>query len=373
MILKSDCRHFPGDRPCYLNKTQNLTCDNCSHYEKFKERILIIKLDAVGDVLRTTSLLPSLKLKYPDSHITWITRKNALSIFRNDPNVNRIIAYEDTDAVLTALTEEFDLLYHPDASKFSAKLAESALSKQKLGYGISKVGVIYPYNKEATEWYEMGAFDNLKKKNKKSYQQIIHEICQVEFSGGEIRIFLTDEEKEFSRQFAHQYKLNRFSHILGLNTGAGGRWELKQWRFEGYVDLINRVKNKPGLGILLYGGPEEEDRNDKLSKLFPNIINTGSNNDLRGFFSLVNLCNDFVTGDTLGLHVATALKKNIVCLFGPTSFNEIHDYGRIQKIYPDMDCLVCYKMKCDFVPNCMEKISTEQILSALAQVNPIYS
>lgn len=148
---------------------------------------------------------------------------------------------------------------------------------------------------------------------------------------------------------------------------------MKQWRFEGYVDLINRVKNKPGLGILLYGGPEEEDRNDKLSKLFPNIINTGSNNDLRGFFSLVNLCNDFVTGDTLGLHVATALKKNIVCLFGPTSFNEIHDYGRIQKIYPDMDCLVCYKMKCDFVPNCMDKISTEQILSALAQVNPIYS
>jgi ADP-heptose:LPS heptosyltransferase len=73
----------------------------------------------------------------------------------------------------------------------------------------------------------------------------------------------------------------------------------------------------------------------------------------------------FVTGDTMALHAATALRKNVVCLFGPTSANEIEDYGRIIKIQPELGCLVCYKMDCDFVPNCMESISCDTVMHAI--------
>jgi ADP-heptose:LPS heptosyltransferase len=68
-----------------------------------------------------------------------------------------------------------------------------------------------------------------------------------------------------------------------------------------------------------------------------------------------------ITGDTMALHAATALKKKVICLFGPTSSNEIEDYGRVRKIVPNMDCLVCYKQNCDFVPNCMDSISADTI------------
>lgn len=372
MILKSDCIHFPGDRPCSFNKSKGITCDVCKNYEVFKERILIIKLDATGDVLRTTSLLPALKSKYPASHITWITRRNAVPVFFNNPDVNRVLAYEDTETVLTILSENFDILFHPDASKASGKLAELVKAKTKYGYGINGNGVIYPFNQEAVEWYEMGAFDILKKQNIKSYQQILFELCGLNFSGEEIQIFLTEKEMKYSNSFSESHNLKRFNHLIGLNTGAGGRWELKQWRFEGYTELINRLSKKKELGILLYGGPEEIERNRQLASLFPNVIDTGSNNNLRQFFSLVNLCDTFITGDTLGLHVATALKKQIVCLFGPTSYNEIFDYGRIYKVYPEMECLVCYKMRCDFNPNCMDKISANQILENLKKINPIF-
>ena len=51
-------------------------------------RILIIKLDAVGDVLRTTSLLHALKKQYPASHISWLTKENAKNIFKNNKFVD---------------------------------------------------------------------------------------------------------------------------------------------------------------------------------------------------------------------------------------------------------------------------------------------
>ncbi len=372
MTLKSDCRHFPGDRPCTFNKLDGTMCDNCSHYSTFKQRILIIKLDATGDVLRTTSLLPAIREKYPDAHISWITRKNASGIFANNPDVNRVIAFEDTDSVLTALAESFDILYHPDASKASGRLAAAVKAGEKYGFGVNQEGIIFPFTENAVEWYEMGAFDSKKKANKKSYQQIIHEICHLEFKGGRIQIHLSGKEKEFAASFRKQHNLDRYKRIIGFNTGAGDRWELKQWRFDGYVELLAELSKIKDLGILLYGGPEEAERNNKLATLFPNVTDTGAHNSLREFFALVELADVFVSGDTLALHAATALQKKIVCLFGPTSYNEIYDYGLIKKLYPDMECLVCYKMRCDFVPNCMDLISTKDILSSLKNTDPIF-
>jgi heptosyltransferase-2 len=66
--------------------------------------------------------------------------------------------------------------------------------------------------------------------------------------------------------------------------------------------------------------------------------------------------------------VAAALEVNSVCIFGPTSNAEIEDYGLISKVYPDMDCLVCYKNTCDFIPNCMELVSTEMVLKEVKTI-----
>jgi hypothetical protein len=94
MILKLDCKYFPGDRPCSYNKREGVKCDVCPYYETEQIRILIIKLEAVGDVLRTTCILHGLKEKYPKSEITWITRKGAAPLFENNKLVDRVLSYE---------------------------------------------------------------------------------------------------------------------------------------------------------------------------------------------------------------------------------------------------------------------------------------
>jgi len=368
MILKPNCKYFPGDRPCDFNKLEGLMCDNCDHYLPIKYKILVIKLDAMGDVLRTTSLLPALKEKYPESNITWLTKANSIDLFKHNPLVDRVLEYEDTKIIPLLKVEKFDLIIHPDASPQSAALASYSNSDIKKGFILNDVGKVVSANDEAVEWFEMGAFDQFKKVNKKSYQQILFEISDMEFKGEEIQLYLSKEELKLKDSIARKMSLLDSDLVIGLNTGASNRWQFKQWRLEGYIDLVREIRKNFKVEILLFGGPEEVERNEILLQHFPDLIDTGTNNGLREFFTKLDIADILVTGDTMALHAAAALKKEVVCLFGPTSYNEIYDYGRIAKVYPDMDCLVCYKSKCDFVPNCMESINVEMVYNEIEKI-----
>ena len=369
MILKTDCKYFPGNKPCIHSKNEKIICSDCNYYEPVQNKILIIKLDATGDVLRTTSLLPALKEKYPASYITWVTRKNAEEIFRNNKLVDEVLIFEDNGTLPRLLVEKFDLLIHPDASPVSASLASVVMAKEKKGYILDEFGKIQPVNEDAVEWLEMGAFDQFKKENKKTYQQIIHEICRLDYKRDEIQLILSEKEIEFKKKFYNENRLDRFDIILGLNTGAGNRWQYKQWGLDRYVELIEMMKAQSNTGILLYGGPEEKERNDFLKNKFPFLIDTGTGNNLREFFALLDLSDIVLTGDTMALHAATALKKQVICLFGPTSYNEIEDYGRIAKIIPQLDCLICYKPRCDFKVTCMGEIKAETVYESIMNIH----
>jgi heptosyltransferase-2 len=369
MILKSDCKYFPGDRPCVFNKREGVKCDHCPYYGTELSRIVIIKLDAVGDVLRTTCILHGLKEKFPGSEITWITRKSAMPLFENNTLVDRVLAYESTETILHVMVEEFDLVINLDAALESAVLASTIRAKEKIGYGLDAKGNVFPFNPEAIPWLEMGAFDDLKKKNTRSYQDLMLDICQLQTVKKDIVIELSEEELNFAHSFAEKSRVDKKSFKIGMNTGASGRWQFKQWTMEGYQQLINLLLEQTTATILLYGGPLEKERNEHLSRLHPaRVVNTGTDNSLRQFFALVTLCDIFLTGDTLALHAATALKKKVIALFGPTSAAEIDSYnGQIVKVQADLDCLVCYKPRCDFNPNCMNSITAERLFSLLKE------
>src|SRR5262245_22355044 len=96
--ISFDCRFFLGDRPCIWHKSIGALCP-CDHYQRVEERLLIIKLDAMGDVLRTTALLPPLVEAHPQASITWITRSDARPLLERNPYIAEILNYGE-DALL---------------------------------------------------------------------------------------------------------------------------------------------------------------------------------------------------------------------------------------------------------------------------------
>lgn len=359
-----DCRFFVGDRPCTWHKSTGVLC-TCDHYQKVEERVLIIKLDAMGDVLRTTALLPALAEAHPRASITWVTRRESRPLLERNPYITETLDYGE-DAFLQLQVRTFDRVINLDAGKPSAALASAAHATTKDGFILDPRGWVQPTNAAARKWLEMGLFDDLKRQGTRTYQDMMADIIGLSGCPHRYVLQLTDEEREQGR--AHLQKLGvDFSFpIIGLNTGAGRRWELKQWREEGYLELVERVAKKHPAQFVLLGGPEECERHKRLtSRSSVPLIDTGCENPVRHFASLVGACSLVITGDTLAMHLSLALSRRTIVLFGPTSAAEIELYGLGEKVVPHMDCLSCYKPKCDFVPNCMELITTDMVEAAV--------
>jgi len=368
MKINQNCRHFRSDIPCVFHKQEGVHCDNCQHYEPVEFKILVIKLGAVGDVLRTTCILPGLKEKYLNVHITWLTLEESLPLFKNNPYVDIVLNYSFESFVQLQLGS-YDLVINLDSTPCSAQLATLAKANEKLGFGYNERGFVYPFNKEAQKWFEMGLFDDIKRANKETYQQIILNICRLIPSNYDIIFKLDEKELAFANEFAKKHNFTN-KLVIGLNTGAGQRWQQKKWTREGYLELIRLIQQKiPGAQILLLGGPEEIERNKYLLKESASgIIDTGCHNTIREFGAYLNLCDVVVTGDTFALHMAAGLGKKIIALFGPTSAAEIDLYGRGKKLYANIDCLGCYKKDCNLKPNCMELIKPEQVLTTIEEL-----
>ena len=359
-----DCRFFVGDRPCTWHKATGVLC-TCEHYQKVEERVLIIKLDAIGDVLRTTALLPALAEAHPRASITWITRREARPLLERNPYITEIIEYGE-DATLRLRVVAFDRVINLDAGKTSAALAAAANAKRKDGFVLDPNGYVQATNAAARTWLEMGVFDDLKRKGTKTYQDRMAEIIGLSGRPHRYVLQLTDEERARGRVHLQKLGVDCSRPVFGLNTGAGRRWELKQWREEGYLELIERIAKKHSVQFVLLGGPEERERHMRLvsgSKV--PLIDAGCDNPVRHFASLVGACHLVITGDTLAMHLALALKRRTIVLFGPTNSTEIELYGLGEKVIPSMECLSCYKPKCDFVPNCMDLITTDMVEAAV--------
>jgi len=94
-------------------------------------KLLIIKLGAIGDVIRTTSILPGLKEKYKDCKIDWVTKKESFDVLKNNNMINKVFLIENTDDEIK--NNEYDLLISLDDGNDACKLASEISHKDLIG------------------------------------------------------------------------------------------------------------------------------------------------------------------------------------------------------------------------------------------------
>ena len=362
--IATDCYYFLGDRPCVFHKQSGALC-TCTAYRPISERVLVVKLDAMGDVLRTTALLPALARQHPGAALTWITRPEAVPLLQKNPYIHELVPY-GPDATVLLGVRTFDRVINLDAGKVSAGLASMPRSAKRDGYVLSPQGIVEATNREAQAWLETGVFDDIKRAGTSTYQDVMLGILGLAGAEHDYVLHLDDRELAAGRRHLERLGVDWGRPLVGVNTGAGGRWELKQWREDGFVELMRSLSAERGVQFVLLGGPGERERNQRLATAVgAAVLDPGCDNPVRHFAALVDACDVVVTGDTLAMHIALARGRRLVVLFGPTSAPEIELYGRGSKVLPDMTCLSCYKMQCDFVPNCMDLISVAMVREAV--------
>jgi ADP-heptose:LPS heptosyltransferase len=352
MFVHYDCRHFLGHKPCIFRRP----CDGCPEYRPSGIRILIIKLAAMGDVLRTTPLLRGLKRAHPDSHITWLTETKVIPMLKGIPEIDQLLAY-DLESILQLQCRSFDQLYCFDKEPKASALAMKITAGWKTGFGLTEYGNVMPLSKQSEYTFELGINDELKfRQNRKPYPELIFECAGLDYPGPQEYVFPDlSGEIEAARRFLEARGAAPGSLKVGLNTGAGDIFATKKWTEEGYVHLANRLVEDCGAQVLLLGGPAEVERNARIRAAARHpLIDTGTSNPVRNFAGIVANCDLMVTGDTLAMHIAIGLHVPVLVILGSTCAHEIELYGRGAKIVSDFECSPCYLSVCPKQVTCMD-------------------
>lgn len=353
--LRLDCRYFRGEKPCIHGNV----CEGCEHHSPGQPRILIIKLDALGDVLRTTSVLRGLHKVYEDAHITWLVDPSGLGLLEHNPMIDVLLGYE-LGSIMPLQVERFDLVLSLDKTHRATSVGMLVQADEKRGFGLNEYGNIFPLNPGARYAFELGLCDDLKfRRNERTYQDVIFEAAGLAYEREDYVFELSDEAKEFQQAFAVSHQLQG-RPVVGINCGGGAAFANKMWSADQIVEFVRAVTSKTDVEVLIYGAHREQSKMRQIAEA-TQAIHTGIDNSLEQFAALMGLAHVVVTGDSLGMHFAIALQRQVVALFGPTCHQEIELYGRGACIVSPRDCTPCYKRVCQQSPTCMEQISPQAV------------
>ena len=174
MLYKHNCLHFKGHIPCTPNKEHGYHCDGCPSFAEIEKKILIIKLGAIGDVIRTTHLITRYKQLYPNAKFTWITLSPAIL---PQKEIHEILPLS-VETVLYVENTKWDIAINLDKEKEASALLSKVQATQKYGFTLQD-GATVPVNDLANHKYYTGLFDDVSQANTKNYCTEIFEICDL--------------------------------------------------------------------------------------------------------------------------------------------------------------------------------------------------
>jgi heptosyltransferase-2 len=360
------CKHFNGYKPCFPDTSCLVECVN---HDPIGTRILIINLDAMGNVLVTTSLLPAIKRKYPSSSIYWITLKNAAPLLQNIPLIDRVYLWEPESWMILQQVN-FDLVLNVDKSHRSCAFIGSIKAKEKRGFGLNKQGQIVPINKEAQYNYRLGLDDELKfKVNQKTVQQIQAEQFRFTYKRDPYQLTLSKAEIDFCSEYRKLHGLDNGDVIVGFNTGCSELYPNKKMTIEQHVALIEKLSVVPGTRLVLVGGPEDTQRNAEISRIVGGrVLSTPTTDGVRRGLCYINLCDVVISGDSFGMHASVGLRKHVIVWFGLSCWTEIDLYDRGAKLIPEgLFCAPCWKKVCPYTLECIAMIDLDTIVNHVAE------
>lgn len=305
------------------------------------EKLLIIKLgysetldpeisqvSSLGDVLRTTVILHHFR----GCHVTWLVDAKAKPLLEKNPHIDRILPY-DLTSVLQLQSERFDTVINFEKVPGVCALADSIRAWRRFGFRFDEeTGTASAYDR-CEQAFTLCQDPDLKRTHGQPWQKLLLEAIGAQWT---------------EQPYVLGYTPNvTVTHDVGLNHAVGSKWPTKAWPESNWKQLAD------GLTSSDYSVTWQE-----------------GFDDLHTYIDWIQSCRTLITCDSLGLHIALALGKRVVVLYGPTNAFETYLYGRGAAIYAQgYECLPCFSPHCHQDLPCMHSISPDTVLSTLEELH----
>ncbi len=261
-------------------------------------KILIIKLGysetldpeigrhvSLGDVLRTTPLLSALKDRYNNSYITWLVSMPAEPLIRECEEIDRILIWDEFVGY-QLLAEKFDLVINLEKVPGICALSDKIEAWSKYGFRFNSETGHYDGYERGLNFVDYINQKEIGQASDDCWQKSLIELLGLEWK---------------QQNYILGYKpTNKVIYDIGLNYKVGAKWPEKAMSIEKWKDLDTLCQ-----------------KNDLIVSWQEGL------NSIFEYIDWINSCETIITQDSLGLHIALALNKKVIALFGPTSHKEV--------------------------------------------------
>ena len=342
------------------------------------QKILILRFSSIGDIVLATPLLRVLHSHFPYSKIDFVVRKEYAELIRNNENLNQIIEFDATNGfsglrkLKTNLrAEHYDLVID----------IHNSLRSRYLRWMIpaSEVVVI------SKRLFARMMLVRYKKNFYRSAGSVADRYIETMQEYG-----LKNDGRGLELSIADGTRLKTFSTLKNLGIQQRGtliglcpaaKHATKCWPQERFTELGVKLSADANTQILLFGGPDDKEKCMAIAHAINSVRGEGVATNLSGELSLLEsavameACSLIVTNDTGLMHIACAMKKKVVAIFGPT----VGEFGFFpvgtQSVVVERNglyCRPCSHIGLNTCPEkhfrCMNEIQVEDVITSIRTI-----
>jgi lipopolysaccharide heptosyltransferase II len=333
-------------------------------------KILILKPSSLGDVIQALPVLRLLKLHFSGAEIFWWMDSALAPLLEGDPDLTGIVRFERRRwaaprhwpemlrSIRWMRAQNFDLVIDLQCLARSGAFAWLANGKFLIGLDEAREGArgFYDiavrrasFHTHAVDWY-LAVLPQLGVPVHKNYTWLPER---------------PEIAAEVKRKWPGAFAFNpqsaiRNPQLIVLQPGA--RWQTKCWPAGNFSELVRLIaENFPAARFAILGDGIDKPPGEIISRAAPErCLNLCGETSLPEMVEWLRLCDLMVTNDTGPMHVATALGKLVIAIFGPTEPRRTGPYGQLENVLQiDLPCSPCFKEHCTYAkPNeCLHAVS----------------
>jgi len=350
------------------------------------KKILIINPFGVGDVLFTTPVIREIKKAYPDSFIGYWCNIRVEEIFKAHPDINKTFALSRGDlkkifqkSWIKGIKAFFYLLWNLKKMKFDTSIDFSL--DHRYGFITKLIGIkkrigFYYKNRGIflTDKTELTGYDQ---KHAIEYYLELLKFLNIKPHSKNPEIFVSEKAKIQAKTILVQADLKDSDVIVGIAPGAGGSWgknaSLKHWPALKYAQLADKIIDTFKVKVVLLGDIQEKPIAEIISAAMKNKpYDLTAKTSLEELSAVISFLPLLITNDGGPLHIAAALNKKTISIFGPVDEKVYGPYPPAEKhivIKTLLDCRPCYRKfkmaPCNKNRECINLITVDEVFEAV--------
>ena len=353
------------------------------------KKILIINPFGIGDVIFTTPVIESIKLKYPESFIGYLCNIRTAPLLFSNPNIDKVFILERDEyrqlwqvskikcmkKLLNLLNEikkdHFDIVLDFSMARDYGFFLIMAGIKKRIGYNYKNRG-LFLTDRITLE----GGYSD---RHVIDYHKGFLPLLEMDLPDDtETRIYISKEDDKKAQHALWSQGIALTDKYMCIMPGAGASWGetafRRRWPVERFTEVAIRAANEFKLKIVILGSADEKELCSYINKKVPESINLCGNLSLMVSIAVIKYAHVLFTNDGGPLHMAVAVGTRSISIHGPVDSKVYGPYPASDKhlVIEDasLSCRPCYKSfrlaVCESM-ECIQGITTDMVLDRIRE------